>query len=744
MTSIFQVLKDYSQYFETDYIPDYDFLKLSNTHRKFDALMRRFWDSFHPLTRDIFLSFIYEVSRLLNTVEELNKEVSIKEREVQKISKELNERREYIASLLEKLEQEVTTQLSLTEEEIRALEEESKAKSELVEKLQQEIMTLKSELNSQSTLSSDAVTEAVLMDQKINKMEAEIKEQQEVIEKLTFDNLQLMEQNLSLQKDNEALVKQVNELENKLTQLTTANEMLQKELSQKEQAINSLNKKVIEMKAGEFSGTSEEETSDSFDSFIGSDVKELKKDMMALTKIISEEFSQPMEHPVDASKMDELSKIMNFKSKLIDFYENIKSKDPTLDLFLLNEEIEEMAKEDPYGVLNVIEKIISVFLTLMMDTKLEEIKREFLIEKIQLQSEIVQLRNKIIELTDSLEEPLKIKKEVDEMFETSRGSLKEKEMGKVQVDEESKDHLGNKIQEDDKDKLDTITDKLDAITQDDEIIVAKTNENDFRRQPMSQPLDEEQNDFMIHHEYAENKEEVENDGLQPEERKTENKQHFSSNFLLSKLKKHLEEETHSTIASSEHEINDLDSKTLPQEPIDEMPINNDANFDAVAMDKELGMDDNEIDDITFDGMLVDEEPIDEPNNLSSQVNIEESESSQFDTNDQKELSINETVVADETGSEKKDHQDAFLPVPPLKDSLLEFVSKVKTEKTSNKPTLDHSDHDLETSFPEKKEELNTDSFLQNEETQNDKVNSLLNKFQKKLTSSKKSWLDDDQ
>ncbi len=412
VTSLFQLVKDYTRFFQTEEIPDYDFLQLSTTHRKFDALMRRFWDAFHPLTKDIFTSFIFEISTLLETVEELNKEVSIKEREVQKVTKELNERREYIANLLEKLENEVTTQLSLTEEEIKALEEESKAKSQMVEKLQQEVMMLKSELNSQSTLSSDAVTEAVLLDQKLSSYEKEIEEQKEVIEKLTFDNVQLMQQNLSLQKNSEQLMKRVEELELKLGQANSRISSLEKDLKAQENLNNKLRKEIVEFKSNQISASFPEKDKDTFEEMMGkSEILDLKKDMMALTKVVKEELGE-ISRPEKSQDT-----IESLKKHLTSLFDAIQSEDPTVDLFNLKEEINEVAHKDPHGLLPIIEDLLSVVLGNLMETKLEQIKREFLIEKIQLQSEIVQLRNRIIDLTGSIDEPLKIKKELDSMFE---------------------------------------------------------------------------------------------------------------------------------------------------------------------------------------------------------------------------------------------------------------------------------------------------------------------------------------
>ena len=55
--TIFELLRDYEETFNRPVPISYDLLKLSDDHRKFDALIRRFWDNLHPLSRDVFTSF---------------------------------------------------------------------------------------------------------------------------------------------------------------------------------------------------------------------------------------------------------------------------------------------------------------------------------------------------------------------------------------------------------------------------------------------------------------------------------------------------------------------------------------------------------------------------------------------------------------------------------------------------------------------------------------------------------------
>ena len=53
-------LKDYEEHYNRPQPIRYDILRFDDLHKKFDGLIRRYWNDFHPLVRDVFTSFASE------------------------------------------------------------------------------------------------------------------------------------------------------------------------------------------------------------------------------------------------------------------------------------------------------------------------------------------------------------------------------------------------------------------------------------------------------------------------------------------------------------------------------------------------------------------------------------------------------------------------------------------------------------------------------------------------------------
>ncbi len=411
MTNIFEVLKDYTSYFDSDTIPDYEFLRLSKTHRKFDALMRRFWDSMHPLTKDIVISFIYEIKSLFVRLEQLENDIELKDNMIAKLRKEANERGEYLQALVEKMESEVQNTLFLTEEEIKMLEEESRKKSEIVEQLQAEIMVLKSELNSQSNLSSDAVTEAIILQQKISSLESDIKNYKETIERLTLDNLQLLEQNVGLQRNSDKLLQRLDLLEKENSQLKEQKKLLQNHIEEKIQEMEKLETIIQELRAGGAVEAIPLESEESLASIYGKQSTDpLKTDLQQLSKAVKQEFKGKFE-PTTPKKPKE--------SPLKHLVEKIQENARPISLFQLGSILDSIDDANN-EVVKLLKTIVSNTIQSILETDLEQLKREHLMEKIQLQSEIVQLRNKLIEITSSTDLPRTIHSEIVKQFDHAK------------------------------------------------------------------------------------------------------------------------------------------------------------------------------------------------------------------------------------------------------------------------------------------------------------------------------------
>lgn len=152
--TIFELLREYEETFNRPIPIAYDLLKLSDEHRKFDALIRRYWDNLHPLSRDIFTSFANEIQYLLLLIDENQEKLNLNNEEVSKIKDGFEQQ-------LEKFEMEFDNRVTegiatvsnrnfdLMDRENRSLKEvitsnEAKlqSKDELIENLRHEISLL--------------------------------------------------------------------------------------------------------------------------------------------------------------------------------------------------------------------------------------------------------------------------------------------------------------------------------------------------------------------------------------------------------------------------------------------------------------------------------------------------------------------------------------------------------------------------------------------------------------------------
>ncbi len=83
--NIFELLKDYEETYNRPLPITYDLLKLSDEHRGFDALIRRYWDTLHPLSRDIFTSFANEIQYLIHILSENEEQLELKNNEIENL-----------------------------------------------------------------------------------------------------------------------------------------------------------------------------------------------------------------------------------------------------------------------------------------------------------------------------------------------------------------------------------------------------------------------------------------------------------------------------------------------------------------------------------------------------------------------------------------------------------------------------------------------------------------------------------
>lgn len=90
--NIFELLKDYEETFNRPLPISYDLLELSDEHRRFDALIRRYWDTLHPLSRDIFTSFANEIQYLLHSLSENHERLELNNNEIANLKNNFEEK----------------------------------------------------------------------------------------------------------------------------------------------------------------------------------------------------------------------------------------------------------------------------------------------------------------------------------------------------------------------------------------------------------------------------------------------------------------------------------------------------------------------------------------------------------------------------------------------------------------------------------------------------------------------------
>ena len=113
-----ELLSDYNEQYTRPSPIKYDILRLSDEHRKFDGLVRRYWNDLHPLARDIFTSFANEFQYLINLAEEVEKE---KDEEMDKLRNELIEKLNEMNSNIDALQKSHSDELNDKVDEINEL-----------------------------------------------------------------------------------------------------------------------------------------------------------------------------------------------------------------------------------------------------------------------------------------------------------------------------------------------------------------------------------------------------------------------------------------------------------------------------------------------------------------------------------------------------------------------------------------------------------------------------------------------
>jgi chromosome segregation ATPase len=155
--SIFDIISpsEYTQRYQEPPI-EYDLSHFNGLHEILDGLMRKYWEFFHPLERDIMYSFSKEYNNLLDRINSVSQEIDQYKLKVKNLKKQLSEYESGTDELQSghmELKQEINQILDLNERlkwKIKASELEQKEINDKLTKSLKENFELRKQLESKS------------------------------------------------------------------------------------------------------------------------------------------------------------------------------------------------------------------------------------------------------------------------------------------------------------------------------------------------------------------------------------------------------------------------------------------------------------------------------------------------------------------------------------------------------------------------------------------------------------------
>ncbi|MHA2099776.1 MAG: hypothetical protein ACW99A_13955 [Candidatus Kariarchaeaceae archaeon] len=247
--SIFELLKEYIETFSRPVPISYDLLRLSDEHRKFDALIRRYWDNLHPLSRDIFTSFANEIQYLLHLVDETESKLHHNNEELLKIKETFegqldkfegdfeNRVTEGIATVTNRNFDLMDRENRVLKQKIGEIQKSIESKDELIDNLRNEISLLIDDSKEQeetAKLLEDNIAESITQYDSFTK-------QLDVFEDV-METLQ--NANLAAEKEIDTLA---SELEFKAELIDEVKETYQRSLALSEERYEALKEKIKEI-----------------------------------------------------------------------------------------------------------------------------------------------------------------------------------------------------------------------------------------------------------------------------------------------------------------------------------------------------------------------------------------------------------------------------------------------------------------------------------------------------------------
>ncbi len=411
-------IKNYVPEFGSDII-EYDIFKFSESHRKFDAFIRRFWGDYHPLTRDIINSFISELKTTSAKIIELEELIDELHYSIQELKNENDSKKENLNKLLVQLEGELEDKLTATESQMAKIIEENRDLSAVNQELKEEnkeySVKLKQVINQVHTLEDKLETQEKIRVNQKNQLK-ELLTQKSDFEKQDFNEMELQKQ---LDDKNDIindLTLKIEELKSENAELNEKTNYLENLLELKPKRPKSLRKNVPDFNKGHLRFEEAQKIKAQLKTLqeVQDDISNSVSDTEELESI--DKLEQMMSQNQSAEKElkpDTIASLMGdgTDNSPIEFFSNyiVKEKSSDVNDHDLRMFFEKASKSQSEVLKNIglwgLNQLNYDFIEALafreqeikqLKEDLEKVKRENILDKINLQSEIAQLRRRTL------------------------------------------------------------------------------------------------------------------------------------------------------------------------------------------------------------------------------------------------------------------------------------------------------------------------------------------------------------
>ncbi|MCY3412356.1 MAG: hypothetical protein INQ03_12035 [Candidatus Heimdallarchaeota archaeon] len=212
------VLNDYTEVYGRPSPIRYPLLQLSDQHRSFDALLRRYWNDLHPLVKDIFTSFANEFQYLLDIIGNIEDK---KDEEINELRHEMQKALQTMHTQLDSIKLEHSTELDLKDDQISNLEQEKNNLLDKIIKMEESLESSKTIIKQKDNLIISQKNEITRINKEKNEnkisVEAEVISETIANVEIFSNKLDIVEQEMKIiEEEKLQAIEKINSLENQL------------------------------------------------------------------------------------------------------------------------------------------------------------------------------------------------------------------------------------------------------------------------------------------------------------------------------------------------------------------------------------------------------------------------------------------------------------------------------------------------------------------------------------------------